>query len=189
MSTESTVSLIDTLEALQKQHKEHAASVKCILKRLDLALKRSKITLLGLSEDGEPLYKPAHLASPRDQLRCGLMVENEIKDARVIALNNHHFRTQGETKGQKLNKLEHELSVLSQVLPSKISEKQLVDIINEYTQNALHNNPEISEPQMVARTMKYLRDSMFGRYCKREAREIAEMTASANINSRLITAW
>lgn len=189
MSTDSSVSLIEHLEALRDRNTVYAAPVKSILKRLDSALQRAKITLKGYADDGEPCYAAPETASARDQLRFGLMVENEIKDARIIALNNHQGRGQGESRGQKLSRIEDELAAMTIVLPEKVTDEQLVGIVTAYISEAIEVDPDLSESKLIAKTLKYLRDSMFGRYDKREAREIIEATAGANLNSCLITAW
>lgn len=189
MSTDPAGSLIEQLEALREQSLLYTPPVRSILKRLESALQRAKITLKGYSLDGEPQYDEPASASARDQLRFGLMVENEIKDARIIALNNYHGRGQGETKGQRLSRIEDELNVMSLVLPDKISDAQLVGIIEAYICDEIEVNPDITESRMIAKTLKHLRDTMFGRYDKREAREITEAAAGANLNSCLVTAW
>lgn len=189
MSTDPAGSLIEQLEALREQSLVYTPPVKSILKRLESALQRAKITLRGYSIDGEPQYDDPASASARDQLRFGLMVENEIKDARIIALNNHQGRGQGETKGQRLARIEDELAIMTIVLPDKISDAQLVDIVEAYIRDSIEVDPEISESRMIAKTLKHLRDTMFGRYDKREAREITEAAAGANLNSCLVTAW
>lgn len=189
MITDPSVSLIEQLEALRDRNTVYAAPVKSILKRLEIALQRAKITLTGYADDGEPLFAVPSTASQRDQLRFGLMVENEIKDARIIALNNRNGRSQGESKGQKLARIEDELAVMTLTLPDKVSDKQLVDIITAYIGEIIVVDPELTEKQVIAKTLKNLRDTMFGRYDKREAREIVEVTAGANLNSCLVTAW
>ncbi|MCP4526635.1 MAG: hypothetical protein GY833_12090 [Aestuariibacter sp.] len=189
MSTDDSVSLIEQLEALRDKNTVYEAPVKSILKRLEGALQRGKITLKGFSDDGEPQYADPSTASHRDQLRFGLMVENEIKSGRVIALNNHQGRGQGESKGQRLARLEDELAVMTIVLPIKIGAEKLEGIITAYIDDLIVNNPELSESQVIAKTLKYLRATMFGRYDNREAREIVEVTAGANLNSCLVTAW